>query len=175
MFEYRAGNLLNDNSDVLIVTVNCIGVMGKGIALDCKIKYPSVFVAYKLACTKKLLYLGGPPIWIPIVESYLKDRKSKNRQRWVVCFPTKDDWRNDSKLNMIRKSLIEFSWQLHNKNIKTMAMPPLGCGNGGLDWKDVEPVIKNYLHHPELTIYLYPPPHVYHDSFYLRPYKISKE
>ena len=128
-------NLLDSKADVLINPVNCEGVMGKGLALEFKRKYPEMFVQYKQFCTDKILETGWLHWWFD----------DKNRQ-YIVNFPTKDKWRKPSKLEYIESGLYRFSKDCEILGfIQSAAFPRLGCGAGGLLWTDVKPLMERYL------------------------------
>lgn len=129
---FCAGNLLDSKAQVLINTVNCEGVMGKGLALQFKEAYPQMFFSYKEFCAKGNMSPGNFHAWkIP----------NTNPQRYIVNLPTKIKWRNPSQYEWIEKALSSFEHWCWLHQIKDVAMPPLGCGNGGLDKKIVTKMI----------------------------------
>lgn len=137
----KKGDLLGSKMQALVNTVNCVGVMGKGIALAFKTRYPLMFSDYKDRCSRKEVKLGEPYIY-------------EEGGRKIINFPTKQHWRNDSTLEDIRKGLQCLAEHIDAWGIKSLAIPPLGCGNGGLNWKDVKPLIEEYLpKHLQLEIY----------------------
>ncbi len=150
MINITKGNLLNAKVDALVNTVNTEGVMGKGIAAQFKRAYPSVYSAYHSACkagevqlgkmhVANLGALGGGP-------------------RWVINFPTKGHWRAKSKIEDIRAGLRDLVNVVRELGIRSIAIPPLGCGNGGLSWSEVRPMIEQELSIiPEVDIELYSP------------------
>jgi O-acetyl-ADP-ribose deacetylase (regulator of RNase III) len=113
--------------------VNCVGVMGKGIALQFKNKWPENFVAYKAACDAKQVRPGKMMVF---------DAGAYAQPHYIINFPTKDHWRGNSRLEYIRDGLVDLVAKVKELGIKSLAMPPLGCGNGGLDWADVRPMIE---------------------------------
>ena len=145
MIIFRKGDIFKSECQTLVNTVNCVGVMGKGIALQFKNKYPEMFEDYKLACKNKELKQGGD-LW---VWDYIDMYKPKK----VLCFATKEHWKNVSKLEWIERGLANFTKKLKKKKyayeemgIKTIAFPKLGCTNGKLNWeKDVKPLMIKYL------------------------------
>lgn len=137
----KKGDLLGSKMQALVNTVNCVGVMGKGIALAFKTRYPLMFSDYKARCSRKEVKLGEPYIY-------------EEGGRKIINFPTKQHWRNDSTLEDIRIGLQYLAEHIDAWGIKSLAIPPLGCGNGGLNWKDVKPLIEAHLpKHLQLEIY----------------------
>lgn len=134
--ESSAGDLLKQQDvDAIVNTVNCVGVMGKGIALQFKKKWPANFKAYAAACKAGEIRLG---------KMFIFDLGALATPRYIINFPTKDHWRNASNLKDIETGLQDLVQQIKNLDIRSIAMPPLGCGNGGLNWADVRPVIKQH-------------------------------
>lgn len=128
------GDILNSNMQTIINTVNCVGVMGKGLALAFKQAYPEMFKDYKKKCDQKEVKIGRPYLF-KISDS-----------RWILNFPTKDDWRKDSKIEYVEAGLKYLAENYNSLGITSLAVPPLGCGNGGLDWEaEVFPLVKQYL------------------------------
>jgi len=134
MINYTSGNILESNSEALVNTVNCDGYMGKGIAYQFKLKYPYNNDIYEKACKNGNFKIG---------DILLHEEQDKI----IVNFPTKDHWRNKSKIEFIEKGLLRLVEIIEDKNIKSISIPPLGCGNGGLKWEIVKPIIENKLFH----------------------------
>ena len=133
MIQYIRGNLFTSNAKVLVNTVNTVGVMGKGIAAQFKKNYPLMYKEYKTLCEEKKFDIG---------QLYLYQTPNK----WVLNFPTKRHWRNPSKLEYIEQGLIRLTEMADQWQITSIAMPKLGCGNGGLDWESqVKPLVEKYL------------------------------
>lgn len=130
-----SGNILTSEAESLVNTVNCVGIMGKGLAADFKEAYPAMFLEYKKVCDAGKLEPGKLHIW-----------------RNVINFPTKIDWRNDSKLEWIESGLDKLVLFIKNKNIKSIAIPPLGCGNGNLDKPTVKKLVEDKLRHLNISI-----------------------
>jgi O-acetyl-ADP-ribose deacetylase (regulator of RNase III) len=129
------GDLLKqDDVDAIVNTVNCVGVMGKGIALQFKNKWPANFTAYVAACKAGRVRPG---------RMFIHDLGGFAKPNFIVNFPTKDHWRGASKIGFIRDGLIDLVAQVRHLGIRSIAIPPLGCGNGGLDWGDVRPLIED--------------------------------
>lgn len=142
MLKYIEGDLFGSPAQVLVNTVNTVGVMGKGIALEFKKRYPEMFIQYKEQCDKHKLEIGKLMLW------YGKDH-------WLLQFPTKEHWRNPSKMEYIEKGLMTFTRKYADYNILSIAFPRLGCGNGELDWNEVKPLMEKYLKPLPIDIYIY--------------------
>jgi len=144
------GDLLKQQDvDAIVNTVNCVGVMGKGIALQFKKKWPDNFKAYAAACKAGQVRLG---------EMFIFDLGALATPRFIINFPTKGDWRSKSTLRDIETGLQDLVKQIPPLDIKSIAMPPLGCGNGGLEWQSVKPLIEHYFAPlPEVTVRLFEP------------------
>lgn len=136
MIEYTTGNLLDADAEALVNTVNTVGVMGKGIALMFKEAFPENFKKYEAACKSEQVQVG---------HMFVTGRDSVFGPRWIINFPTKKHWRQPTKLDWIKEGLDDLVSVIQDKKIKSIALPPLGCGNGGLDWTDVRPVIDSKL------------------------------
>jgi len=126
------GDLLASDVDALVNTVNCVGVMGKGIALQFKRRYPENFDSYARACKAKEVKLGY---------MYTVELHAMTGPRYVINFPTKDHWKARSKIKDIDAGLDDLVRVIRELGIKSIAVPPLGAGNGGLPWGEVEPLI----------------------------------
>jgi O-acetyl-ADP-ribose deacetylase (regulator of RNase III) len=124
------GNLLTQDVDALVNTVNTQGIMGKGIALQFKKAWPAMFKDYEAACKRGEVMLGRMHVW---------ETGSLTGPRYIINFPTKQHWRARSKLTDIETGLQDLTRVIRELGITSIAIPPLGCGNGGLDWREVEP------------------------------------
>lgn len=145
----RAGDLLEDDAQALVNTVNCAGVMGKGLALAFKRRHPQVFAEYRAACARGAVRPG---------RMHVVGLGEFAPNRYVVNFPTKWHWRDPSRLDDIRLGLDHLVATIGVLEITSIAVPPLGCGNGGLDWAVVEPLITNALAPvQDLDVRIYPP------------------
>lgn len=143
------GNLLDSRVDALVNTVNTVGVMGKGIALQFKRAFPAMFESYARAAKRGDLEIGRMHVW----HTGLLDGPSV-----VINFPTKRHWRGASKLGDIEAGLNDLVDVIRQEEIRSIAIPPLGCGNGGLDWTDVESLIRAKLAPlDDVDIRIYPP------------------
>lgn len=134
MITFTEGNLLKAEAEALVNTVNTVGVMGKGIALMFKEAFPENFLAYSAACKKHEIEVGR------IFGTERKDLVGG--PKWIINFPTKKHWRNPSKIEWIKDGLQDLVRFIREHKIKSIALPPLGSGNGGLDWKEVRPVVE---------------------------------
>jgi O-acetyl-ADP-ribose deacetylase (regulator of RNase III) len=133
MIEYTEGNILDAEAEALVNTVNTVGVMGKGIALMFKEAFPDNFKNYEAACKRRELRVG---------KMFVSERQSFVGPKWIINFPTKEHWRGNSKIEWIDAGLEDLKTVITEKNIKSIAVPPLGSGNGGLDWEQVRPRIE---------------------------------
>jgi O-acetyl-ADP-ribose deacetylase (regulator of RNase III) len=133
MIEEGRGNLLFADVDALVNTVNTVGVMGKGIALQFKRAFPANYRAYREACARGEVRLG---------RMFMFDSGVPGPRRYIVNFPTKDHWRSRSRLDDIRAGLDALVDDVAERGITSIAIPALGCGNGGLAWADVRPLIE---------------------------------
>lgn len=149
MMREGSGNLLRADVDALVNTVNTVGVMGKGIALQFKRAYPDMFTAYAKAAKAGNIQLGRMHVW----ETHAFDGP-----RFVINFPTKRHWRGPSKIDYVRAGLDDLARVIRERGIKSVAVPPLGCGNGGLDWAQVRPLIEESLGAIDgVDVLLFPP------------------
>lgn len=142
MIRYIEGDIFQSPAQVLVNTVNTVGVMGKGIALEFKKRYPDMFAAYKVICDKRRLKTGS------LMLCYEPDH-------WILLFPTKEHWRNPSRMDYIEAGLSKFRRTYAEKGITSVAFPRLGCGNGELNWNDVRPVMEKYLRDLPIDVYIY--------------------
>lgn len=142
MITYLKGDIFSSPAQVLVNTVNTVGVMGKGVALEFKKRYPEMFKSYERVCNDKQLEIGKLLLW-------------KGPDKWVLMFPTKQHWRNPSKLEYIETGLQKFADTYMEKGITSAAFPRLGCGNGGLDWEKVRPLMERYLKPLLIPVYIY--------------------
>ncbi|MFI8486224.1 type II toxin-antitoxin system antitoxin DNA ADP-ribosyl glycohydrolase DarG [Streptomyces rubrogriseus] len=149
MIEEVRGNLLDAEADALVNTVNTVGVMGKGVALQFKQAFPENYKFYKAACDHKLLSLG---------EVLVYDSGRLGPQRYIVNFPTKGHWRSRSKLADVEAGLWSLTKAIKDYHIHSIAIPALGCGNGGLEWLEVRKLIYETLGEiGGISVLLYPP------------------
>lgn len=149
MIRLKTGNLLTEKAEALVNTVNCVGVMGKGIALQFKKAYPDNFKAYKKLCDAGQIYPG---------QMFVYDNGILIGPRYIINFPTKRHWRGKSQLEDIQIGLNALIQEITERDIKSVAIPPLGCGNGGLDWAVIKPMILKACEQiPEVEVTLFEP------------------
>jgi O-acetyl-ADP-ribose deacetylase (regulator of RNase III) len=144
MLEFRKGNMFESGAQTLTNAVNCKGVMGKGLALVFKKKFPKMFIKYKELCENKKLYVG---------KLILIKEKDCN----ILLFPTKDHWFNDSQAHYITSGLKYLRNNYKKMGITSLALPALGCGLGGLKWKEVKADIQEFLYDIDIPVYVYEP------------------
>ncbi len=145
----KSGDLLKENVEAIVNTVNCVGVMGKGIALQFKQRWPRNFQAYEAACKRKEVKPG---------KMFIYDMGEWAKPRYIINFPTKTHWRGDSKIEYIESGLRNLVSEVGRLKIKSIALPPLGCGNGGLDWDDVKRLIAAAFEtHPDVQVDVFEP------------------
>ena len=133
MIEITTGDILQAEAEALVNTVNCVGVMGRGIALQFKKAFPQNFDTYKAACDRKTLQPG---------RMLVVDLNQLQWPRYVINFPTKRHWKGKSRLEDIQDGLAALVDEVRTRNIQSIAIPPLGCGLGGLNWDVVRPMIE---------------------------------
>lgn len=149
MIEARTGNILDAHAAALVNTVNTFGVMGKGIALQFRQAFPENYEVYRRACEKGEVKPGHMLV--------VPTNRLEN-PRYIINFPTKRHWKGKSKIEDIKAGLTDLVAVLRREQILSVAVPPLGCGNGGLDWRDVRPlIVKALACVPEVTVHLYEP------------------
>ena len=148
MIHYITGNLLESDAEALVNTVNTFGVMGKGIALQFKNTFPNNYKKYSEACKNKELEIG---------QLLITEENILSGKKIVINFPTKTNWRLPSEYKYIEAGLEELVKVIKEKSIKSIAIPPLGAGNGGLDWNKVKSILEKYLSQIEAEIFIYEP------------------
>jgi O-acetyl-ADP-ribose deacetylase (regulator of RNase III) len=149
MIHDATGNLLEADAEALVNTVNCVGFMGKGIALQFKQAWPDNFDAYAKACKAGEVRPGRMFIW---------ETGRMISPKFIINFPTKRDWRGKSRIEDIKSGLRALIADVRRLGIRTIAVPPLGCGNGGLDWRDVRPLIDEaFADVPDVNVLIYSP------------------
>ncbi|MDM5282678.1 type II toxin-antitoxin system antitoxin DNA ADP-ribosyl glycohydrolase DarG [Peribacillus frigoritolerans] len=151
MISFVTGNLLRelDEVEAIVNTVNCVGVMGKGIALEFKKRFPDNYDIYKKACSKNEVTVGNMLVY-PL--------KNNGKTKFVINFPTKKHWRQPSKMEYVEEGLDDLVKVLRENKIQSIAIPALGCGNGKLSWGDVKPlIIKKLQVFKDIDIKVYEP------------------
>ena len=140
--QYQKGDIFESKAQVIVNTVNCQGIMGKGLALAFKQKYPNMFKVYQQECRTGKLHIGKPTLY-------------QESTPWILNFPTKDSWRSNSKLEYLQKGLEFFVDHYKNAGIKSIAFPKLGTQNGKLSWDEVGPLMAEYLSQLDIDVYVY--------------------
>jgi O-acetyl-ADP-ribose deacetylase (regulator of RNase III)/uncharacterized protein YwgA len=141
----RIGDLFESHVQTLVNTVNTVGVMGKGIALEFKKRYPEMYKDYVRRCDHGEVQLGRPYVYTSLWH------------QWIVNFPTKDHWRSSAKLDDIIAGLRYLQMHYKQWGINSLAVPPLGCGEGGLEWRVVGPTLYRHLAEHDIPVELYAP------------------
>lgn len=135
------GSIFNSNCQTIVNTINCFGVMGKGLALEYKKKFPDMFLRYKELCGKKLIRPGI--LWL------------YKGEKWVLNFPTKDHWKHPSKIEYLEMGLSKFLETYKDKGITSIAFPLLGANNGGIDPSISFEVMQKYLSQCDIEVEIY--------------------
>src|SRR5882672_9293755 len=149
MLQFVQGNLLESSAEALVNTVNTEGIMGKGIALQFKKAFPEMFEAYRKACEAGEVQPGRMHVY---------QREELLNPRYIINFPTKRHWREKSRLDDIRAGLEALVKEVSSRRIRSIALPPLGAGMGGLNWNDVYPLIAAAFERlPNVRTLLFPP------------------
>lgn len=149
MIELIHGNLLKADAEALVNTVNTDGYMGKGIALQFKQAFPANFAAYERACAHDEVQIG---------QMFVYETGTLYNPRYIINFPTKAHWRSKSRLSYIEQGLVALIDEVKQRGIQSIAVPPLGCGLGGLDWAIVRPLIEQtFAAMPDVHVLLYAP------------------
>jgi O-acetyl-ADP-ribose deacetylase (regulator of RNase III) len=147
MIRFTKGNLLDAQVDAVVNTVNTVGIMGKGIALMFREAFPANFREYEAACKQGRMRTG-----------LMFTTERLGAPHWIINFPTKQHWRGKARLEWIAAGLEDLRLLIVEKHIRSIALPPLGCGNGGLDWHVVRPLIETALRDlPDVDIVVYEP------------------
>jgi O-acetyl-ADP-ribose deacetylase (regulator of RNase III) len=133
MIEYTSGDILKCEADALVNTVNCVGVMGRGIALQFKNAFPENFKAYEAACRRETVQPG---------RMFVFETGQLTPPHFIINFPTKRHWRGKSRIEDIESGLVDLVKVIRDRGIRSIAIPPLGSGLGGLDWNEVRPRIE---------------------------------
>lgn len=153
MIHYTIGNLLEAEADALVNTVNTVGVMGKGIALMFKERFPRNMAAYTRACKQGEVVTG---------KMFVTETGELMGPKWIINFPTKQHWRSPSKMEWIEAGLEDLRRIIIDRQLKSVAIPPLGAGNGGLNWYEVKPLLERVLGDLEdVDILVYEPTSTY--------------
>jgi O-acetyl-ADP-ribose deacetylase (regulator of RNase III) len=149
MIQYKSGDILAEDAEALVNTVNCVGVMGRGIALQFKKAFPANFKAYEVACRHGEVEPG---------QMFVFETKQLTNPRYVINFPTKRHWRGKTRLADIEVGLEALVDEIRRRRIRSIAIPPLGSGLGGLNWAEVRPRIERALQElPDVRVVVFEP------------------
>ncbi|NKL03311.1 Appr-1-p processing protein [Rhizobium leguminosarum bv. viciae] len=149
MIEYKTGDILRADVEALVNTVNCVGIMGRGIALQFKNDFPENFKAYEAACEREEVQPG---------KMFVFETRTLTNPKFIINFPTKRHWRGKSRMEDIDSGLKALVREIRDRNIRSIAIPPLGSGLGGLNWADVRPRIVDALRDlNDLQVVVYEP------------------
>lgn len=142
MIIYLRSSLFDSPAQTWVNTVNTVGVMGKGVAKEFKARFPPMYAEYRALCQEKRLSIGQLHLW-------------RGEQQWVLNFPTKTTWRMPSKLHYVEQGLEKFVKSYRELGITSVSFPPLGCGNGNLDWGQVRPLMESYLKTVNIPVFIH--------------------
>jgi O-acetyl-ADP-ribose deacetylase (regulator of RNase III) len=149
MIELTQGDILKADAEALVNTVNCVGIMGRGIALQFRKTFPANFKAYEAACKAHQVQPG---------KMFVYDLNCLYNPRFIVNFPTKRHWKGKSRIEDIKSGLADLIDVVQQQQIRSIAVPPLGCGLGGLNWEEVRPlIIEAFQSVPEVAVLLFEP------------------
>jgi len=155
MVKVQIGNLFDSNAQTWVNTVNCVGVMGKGIALEFKKRFPEMYKDYLVRCQRGQVKLGRPYLYRSLLPP------------WILNFPTKDHWRSVARLDSIIEGLNYLLMNYREWEITSLAVPPLGAGQGQLEWRIVGPTLYRYLDRMDIPVELYAPYGTPHEELQL--------
>ena len=149
MITEQQGDLFESGAEALVNAVNTVGVMGAGLALQFKHKYPQNYVAYRRAYQERSLVVGQP---------FVYSRTDVSNPKYIVNFPTKEHWKEPSSIEFISAGMEKLARWCEETKVASIAIPALGCGLGGLHWDEVKPIIvENLTDISDLAVLLYPP------------------
>ncbi|ACI97922.1 conserved hypothetical protein [Rhodospirillum centenum SW] len=149
MIRYTTGDILRADAEAIVNTVNCVGIMGRGIALQFKNAFPANFKAYEAACKRDEVQPG---------KMFVFDTGTFTNPKYIINFPTKRHWRGKSRMDDIDSGLVALAEEVRQRSIRSIAIPPLGSGLGGLNWEDVRPRIEAALRDlPDLDVIVFEP------------------
>lgn len=157
------GDMFFSGLQTLTISVNCVGIMGKGLASRTKYLFPDVYVFYQDLCRKRRMKLGSPFLYKRegSFDYQLADEPSTlpelNKKTWFLLFPTKNHWREQADLASIEKGIRWVASNYDKMGLESLAVPALGCGQGGLEWKDVGPLLVKYLCDLAIDVWIYLP------------------
>ena len=166
MIQYLQGNVLDAPTEAVVNTVNEVGVMGKGVALMFKEAFPENTKVYQRACRRHEVQVG---------HMLVTENHALTGPRWIINFPTKRHWRSPSKLEWVRDGLADLVKVIREKKIRSIAIPPLGCGNGGLQWDHVRRAIEASLSElREVKVIVFEPAAAYYNAPNLVMLRLSR-
>ncbi|MCY4038743.1 MAG: macro domain-containing protein [Hyphomicrobiales bacterium] len=149
MIDYTSGDISRADAEAIVNTVNCVGIMGRGVALQIKKEFPKNFKAYKVACERNEVQLG---------KMFVFETNMFTNPKYIINFPTKKHWRNKSRMEDIESGLKTLVDTIRHYKIRSIAIPALGSGNGGLNWNEVHPRIETALSIiPDLQVTIFKP------------------
>lgn len=134
MIEFKMDDIFKSDCEAICNAVNCVGVMGAGLALAFKRRYSEMYKEYVEVCKKGELHTGKMHIW----------ENPNGNPKYIINFPTKDDFRKDSEMSYIIDGLVTLETEIIARGIKSIALPSLGCGLGGLKWDEVKPLLEQF-------------------------------
>lgn len=134
--EFKTGDILTQDAEALVNTVNCVGIMGRGLALQFKKAFPDNFKSYSVACKRKEVKPG---------RMFVYETGQLTNPQYIINFPTKRHWRDKSRMEDIDAGLVALAEEIRSHNFHSIAIPALGCGLGGLDWFEVRPRVEKML------------------------------
>lgn len=146
--KYKTGNIFDSDAEALVNAVNTVGIMGKGVALQFIERFPTNFKLYAAACKNDEVQIG---------KMFITATNSMMNPKWIINFPTKKHWIDKSSYSFIELGLDDLVGQIENLDIKSIAIPALGAGLGGLDWDTVKTIIENKLHDLNIDITIFEP------------------
>ncbi len=166
VIKLQKGDILRSNAQALVNTVNCVGIMGRGVALQFKKAFPDNFKSYERACDRGQVQLGSVLVF---------DRNRITGPRYILNFPTKQHWKNKSRLEDIEAGLKDLVRKVRELHIQSIAIPPLGCGLGGLKWSEVRPRIEAAFESlPEVRVLLFEPKGAPHATKMVKQRKVPE-
>ncbi len=177
MIKVLIGNLFESQTQTLVNTVNCVGIMGKGIALEFKKRFPEMFRDYEQRCKRGEVILGRPYLYKPHGSllknsnqcSFLPNEDNRpGSDKWILNFPTKDHWRSLAQLGSIIEGVQFLLDHYKEWGIRSLAMPPLGCGEGQLEWRVIGPTLYRYLKKMDIPVELYAPYNTPHEELQIQ-------
>jgi O-acetyl-ADP-ribose deacetylase (regulator of RNase III) len=148
MIQYKTGNLIQEEVEAIVNTVNCVGIMGRGLALQFKKSFPDNFKSYESACKKNEILIG---------KMFVHETRLPSYPKFIINFPTKRHWREVSHIEYIEMGLMDLKQVIENLGITSIAIPPLGCGLGGLNWNHVKPYIEKMFQDSPIHVIVFEP------------------